>query len=140
MKPTRSPNHEEFRSAGTPGIISTGETHELIIFKNNFEKMSKEDMLKLKQGILLGILTIEPWCYIIDYDVAQNITDVKVSCLIIKSNNRESIVALQSIVNNIPDYKCQELIFIYYLINILLIYSWIESILLNLNLYSSTTS
>ena len=78
------------------------DTYKIIVFKNNFAKMEKEDMQKLKEGILMGILQREH----IDYDVIQNITDIRGSCLIIKSSNRTSVVALQDIVNDISGYKC----------------------------------
>ena len=78
--------------------------HKLIIFKNSFAKMEKSDMNKLKEGILYGILNMGE---VIDFDVIQNITDIKGSCLIIKLTSLGSTLALQSIVNNsIEGYKC----------------------------------
>ena len=76
--------------------------HKIIIFKDNFKKMETEDMNQLKEGILLGILERE----VTNYDVTQNITDLKGSCLIIKSTNHQAIIALQDIVNGMEGYKC----------------------------------
>ena len=65
--------------------------------------MTTDDMAKLKEGLLYGILEAEET---IDLDICQNITDTKGSCLIIKSLSLTSINAIQTIINRIPGYNC----------------------------------